>query len=53
MGFNYSVAGFGSVGEMIVEMIADENAQLMAMAKFIANNNLASVLQRKNWGAFA
>lgn len=53
MGFNYAISGFGSVSEMVLQMVADENAQLMAMAKFIENNNLAAALQRKNWGAFA
>ena len=53
MGFNNEVAGFATVEAMISEIVNDENSQLMAMANFIKGNNLAKVLQRRNWTAFA
>lgn len=53
MGFNYAVAGYASVDEMISAMVADEDSQIMAMAHFIKGNNLAAAMQRKNWEAFA
>lgn len=53
MGFNYKVAGFDSVHDMVAQMVKDENGQLMAMANFIKGNNLASALQRQNWVSFA
>jgi len=53
MGFNYEVAGYPAVEEMVNAMVRDENAQLMAMAKFITGNHLAGALQRQNWASFA
>lgn len=53
MGFNYEVAGYRGVDAMVDAMVTDENAQILAMARFIKGNNLAGALQRKNWVAFA
>jgi hypothetical protein len=53
MGFNYKVAGFGSINTMVADMVKDENSQLRAMATFIKGNGLAGALQRKNWVSFA
>jgi len=53
MGFNYEVAGFASVDDLVAAMVEDENAQLLAMANFIKGNNLAGALQRHDWAAFA
>lgn len=53
MGFNYTVAGFASIDDMVAAMAQDENAQLLAMANFIKGNNLAGALQRRNWASFA
>jgi len=53
VGFNYEVAGFVTIDDMIAAMVKDENAQLLAMANFIKGNNLARALQRQNWVSFA
>lgn len=53
MGFNYEVAGFVTIDDMVAAMVTDENAQLLAMANFIQGNNLARALQRQNWVSFA
>ncbi len=53
MGFNCEVAGFSTVDAMVEDMVASENAQLMAMANFIKSNNLADALRRRNWVSFA
>ena len=53
MGFNYALAGFASIDDMVAAMAKDENEQLLAMANFIKGNNLARALQRRNWASFA
>lgn len=53
MGFNYALAGFASIDDMVAAMAKDENEQLLAMANFIKGKNLARALQRRNWASFA
>jgi hypothetical protein len=53
MGFNFRVAGYSSVKEMVLAMIQAENEQLLGMANFIKGNGLAKALQRQNWASFA
>ncbi len=53
MGGNYRAAGFRGVNAMVTAMMKSENAQLQAMAKFIAGNQLAKALQQQDWAAFA
>jgi len=53
MGFNYAVAGFDGIDDMVAAMVKDENAQLLAMAAFIKGNDLARALQRRAWVSFA
>ncbi len=53
MGFNHEKAGFKSVETMVMDMVQDENAQLLAMANFINNSNLSGALRRRNWASFA
>lgn len=53
MGFNYKVAGFTTVDAMVIAMVKDEDAQLLAMSNFIKGNNLAGALQRQEWASFA
>lgn len=53
MGFNYEVAGFNTIDDMVAAMVKDENAQLLAMSNFIKGNNLDRALQRQNWVSFA
>jgi hypothetical protein len=52
MGFNYTVAGFMTIDDMVAAMVKHEDAQLLAMANFIKGNNLAGALQRQNWVSF-
>jgi hypothetical protein len=53
MGFNYEIAGFAGVEEMVAAMVKDEESQLLAMANFIKGNALDGALQRQDWVAFA
>lgn len=53
MGSNFAAAGFTSATEMVKAMIDKEDTQLAAMAGFIHSNNLAGVLQQKQWAKFA
>lgn len=53
MGFNYALAGFAGIGDMVAAMVKDENAQLLAMADFIKGNDLARALRRRDWASFA
>lgn len=53
MGFNYEIAGFNSVNAMVKGMVKDETQQLLAMANFIKGNDLAGVLQSRDWVSFA
>jgi hypothetical protein len=53
MGFNYEVAGFTAAAAMVEAMKTGEDAQLMAMARFLVANRLADALARKDWVGFA
>ncbi len=53
MGFNFGIAGFPTVDEMVAAMVKDEGSQLSAMAAFIAGNNLDAVLRDQDWTSFA
>ena len=53
MGFNHQAAGFASVDAMVTGTVADENAQLAAMAAFIRNGGLDAPLRRQDWAGFA
>jgi len=53
MGFNYKMADFDTVDDMVKDMVKDEDAQMLAMANFIIHNNLAGALRRHNWASFA
>jgi hypothetical protein len=53
MGFNYGVAGFVTIEDMVAALVKHEDTQLLAMANFIRGNNLAGALQRQNWTSFA
>jgi hypothetical protein len=53
MGFNASPAGFQNVEEMVSAMIRSEDAQIMAMMRFLKNTNIHKMLERRDWIAFA
>ena len=53
MGFNASLAGFPNVEEMVSAMMRSEDAQIMAMVRFLKNTNMHRVLERVDWVAFA
>jgi N-acetylmuramidase/Putative peptidoglycan binding domain len=53
MGFNREVAGFASAADMVEAMKNGEDAQLMAMARFLVANGLADMLARRDWAGFA
>lgn len=53
MGFNHEAAGFPAAAAMIEAMKTGEDAQLLAMARFLVANRLADTLARKDWVGFA
>ncbi|MGP9820300.1 N-acetylmuramidase domain-containing protein [Salinarimonas sp. NSM] len=53
MGFNAAPAGFADVEALVAAMHASEDAQLAAMAAFIAARGLAEPLRAGDWTAFA
>jgi N-acetylmuramidase-like protein/putative peptidoglycan binding protein len=53
MGFNFGIAGFPSVDEMVAAMVRDEGQQLSAMAEFIRGNHLDQALRDQDWASFA
>jgi len=53
MGFNSKLAGFPSVESMVEAMIADEDAQLIAVARYLRAEKLDRFLAAHQWEAFA
>lgn len=53
MGFNYKLAGFDSVDELVTISKKGEEYQLEAMICFIRNTKLLEKLKRKDWKGFA
>lgn len=53
MGFNASLAGYGSAEEMVVSFAADEENQLAGMVKFIVSAGLDDELRAHDWAGFA
>jgi hypothetical protein len=53
MGFNSKLAGFDDVEEMVRVMQDGEDAQLMAVARFLIAGKLHLVLRARDWPAFA
>jgi hypothetical protein len=53
MGENHKAAGFDDVKDMVAAMIASEDGQLQAMAKFIDTSAMAPALRGRDWTQFA
>ncbi len=53
MGFNYGIAGFAVVDDLVAAMVSDEESQLLAMANFIKGNGLDAALRNQDWVSFA
>lgn len=56
MGFNFSAAGFSSVGEFVLSMQVGEREHLLAFLKFIKTDRgglLLRHLRNKDWAKFA
>jgi len=53
MGFNHAAAGFASAQEMVAAMVIGEDAQLMAMVRFLDSSGLAKALKAQDWVRFA
>jgi len=53
MGFNFKIAGYSSVQEMVEDFKTGERAQLTGMINFIIKNKLDDDLRRKDWAGFA
>lgn len=53
MGFNADLAGYDDAAGMVAAFRADENEQLLAMARFICHERLDASLRARRWGAFA
>jgi hypothetical protein len=53
MGANFKSAGYNTVQDMVAAMVASEDNQLAAMAKFIDKNGMSALLGSQNWAGFA
>lgn len=54
MGFNFQVAGFARVEQLVTAMVENEDAHLDALANFImANSRCRLGIQRRDWASFA
>jgi hypothetical protein len=53
MGENFAAAGFADVATMVAAMEASEDAQLLAMAAFVAHSGLSPALSQHDWAAVA
>jgi len=53
MGFNFELAGCGSVEEMVVEAFSGEAAQFGQMMRYIENTDLLPALRKGDWERFA
>jgi N-acetylmuramidase len=53
MGFNYQAAGHASATRMVQAMRKSEDAQLIAMARFLSNHGLTKFLLTGDWTGFA
>ncbi len=53
MGFNFRLAGFATLDEMVAAMVESESRQLEGLARCIVNAGLDGALRRRDWAAFA
>jgi hypothetical protein len=53
MGENFKAAGFPNVEDMVAAMVASENDQLLAVAKFMLANGMGEPLRQQDWAGFA
>jgi hypothetical protein len=53
MGFNHQAAGYASATRMVQAMRKSEDAQLIAMARFLSNHGLTKFLLTADWAGFA
>jgi peptidoglycan hydrolase-like protein with peptidoglycan-binding domain len=53
MGYNARLAGYAEVEDMAADFTHGEDAQLLAMARFICGTRLDRALARRDWAAFA
>jgi hypothetical protein len=53
MGENFRAAGFSGVEDMVAAMVASENNQLLAAAKFMIANGMGETLRNRDWAGFA
>jgi N-acetylmuramidase/Putative peptidoglycan binding domain len=53
MGENFKAAGFAHVEDMVTAMVTSEDSQLLAVAKFMAANDMVEPLRNRDWAGFA
>ncbi len=53
MGFNFAVAGCGSIEQFVTEAFTSEYHQLRHMMGFIKSNNLLGFIRNQNWTSLA
>lgn len=53
MGFNYKLAGYENVGDMVDAFKESEEKQFEGMLSFILNRKIMKHLKKKNWRLFA
>ena len=53
MGFNFRAGGFATLAAMVAACMESEDAQVLAMARFIDRDNLGAALHQRDWSRFA
>lgn len=53
LGENFRAAGFSDVTSMVTAMCGTEDAQILAVCKFMASNGLDRALRNHDWAGFA
>jgi hypothetical protein len=53
MGYNATTAGHSDVEELVMQFVGGEDAQLLAMARFVRNTGLHRALEQNDWAGFA
>lgn len=54
MGFNFKIAGYANVEDMVKAIVEGEDAHLESLANFIrSNNKCLTAIRRRDWGSFA
>lgn len=53
MGYNYALAGYGSLSDFVSAMYHSEREHLLAFSRYLKNLSLDEDLRNRNWASFA